>query len=246
MPDFNHVCAIGLPTATLTSLRDRMMIRLGYAAQVANYPPGMSALLDDFLFSAQTLLYSRTTALHTERFFTWTMTIGERYYEIDDNDEQAAGPNQCTKILSEFKAPSYVGFEDLNGVWVPLSEGINPNRYTNTQNGWPDSYEIRQGIEIFPAPVAAYKLRVKGHFGLMAFAADADKTTLDSELVFTFALGNAKTHYGQSGASTLLSQVQTYMEGLNASSHGTARYIPGTQRGTPVVPPLFPLVGPPG
>ena len=154
------------------------------------------------------------------------MVAGTRYYVIADNDEQTAG-TPCTKVLSEFKAPSWVGMEDLNGVWAPLSEGIDPERYTTeAQQGYPDSYEIRQGIEVFPAPADVYILRVKGHFGLMAFAADADTTTLDSELVFTLALGNAKNHYGQPDGRALLSQVATYLGSLTANSHGTARYIP--------------------
>ncbi len=225
--DFNHVCADGLPTATLTSLRDRLMIRLGYAAQVANYPPGMSVLLDDFLQSAQVILYAQNPALHTERIFTWTLTAGTRYYNITANDEQDAGANQCLKVLSDYKPPTWVGFQDDNAAWIPMSEGINPTRYTNTTQGRPDSYEIRQGIEIFPAPDSStYKLRIKGHFGLLAFAIDADTTTLDAELVFTLALGNAKAHYGQRDAQSVLAQVTSYLKAINAGTHGTARYIP--------------------
>ena len=226
--DFNHVCAGGLPSATLTSLRDRMMIRLGYAAQVANYPPGMSLLLTDFLQNAQTVLYAQNPALHTERFFTWTLTAGTRYYSITTNDEQGAGPNQCTKVLSDYKAPTWVGFQDDNAAWIEMSEGIDPSRYTNTTQGRPDSYEIRQGVEIFPSPDSStYKLRIKGHYGLLAFADDADTTTLDSELVFMLALGNAKAHYGQRDAQSILTQVTSYLKAINAGSHGTARYIPG-------------------
>jgi hypothetical protein len=187
----------------------------------------MAALLDDFLTSAQRFLYTKSSALQTERIFSWTMTAGTRYYDIASNDEQTSGAEFCTKILSEFKAPSWVGMEDLNGVWAPLNEGIDPTRYTTeAQRGYPDSYEIRQGIEVFPAPADAYILRVKGHFGLMAFVADDDTTTLDSELVFTLALGNAKNHYGQPDGRALLSQVATYLGSLTANSHGTARYIP--------------------
>ena len=226
--DFNHVCADGLPTATLTSLRDRMMIRLGYAAQVSNYPPGMSALLSDFLQNAQVVLYAQNPALHTERIFTWTLTAGTRYYDITDNDEQDAGANQCVKLLSDYKAPTWVGFQDDNDAWIPMSEGIDPVRYTNTTQGRPDSYEIRQGIEIFPAPDSStYKLRIKGYFGLLAFTADDDTTTLDSELVFMLALGNAKAHYGQRDAQSVLTQVTSYLRAVNAGTHGTARYIPG-------------------
>jgi hypothetical protein len=203
------------------------MIRLGYAAQVSNYPPGMSALLSDFLQSAQVILYAQNPALHTERFFTWTLTAGTRYYDIAVNDEQTSGANFCTKVLSDYKPPTWVGFQDDNDAWIQMSEGIAPERYTQTTQGRPDSYEIRQGIEIFPAPDSStYKLRIKGNFGLLAFTDDADTTTLDAELVFTLALGNAKAHYGQRDAQSVLAQVTSYLKAINAGAHGTARYIP--------------------
>lgn len=203
------------------------MVRLGYAAQVANKPPGMAILLDDFLRSAQVILYAQNPALHTERFFTWTLTAGERFYVLDENDEQDAGPNQCTKVMNSYKPPSWVGFQDDNDAWIPLDEGIDPTRYADISEGRPDSYEIRQGIEIFPAPSSStFRLRVKAHFGLLDFAADNDTTTLDAELVFTLALGNAKAHYGQRDAQSILTQVTAYLKALNAGTHGTARYIP--------------------
>ncbi len=232
MPLFNCACDDGLPTATLSQLRDRMMIRLGYGAQVANKPPGMQLLLDDFLFSSQTLLYARYPALQTERFFSWTTTIGEGYYGLTANDEQtAAPPDLCIKTMSEYKAPSGVWLEDDNGTWLPMSEGINPLRYTSSStNGTPDAYEIRQCIEVFPRPSSnAMKIWIKGHFGLLAFAADGDTTTLDSELVFSLALANAKAHYGQADARSVFTQVSSYLQSLNAHSHGTARYVPGTR-----------------
>ena len=241
MPLFNCACDDGLPTATLSSLRDRLMVRLGYGAQVANKPPGMQLLLDDFLFSSQTLLYARYPALHTERFFSWTLTIGEGYYGMTANDEQtAAPPDLCIKTLSEFKAPSGVWLEDLNGTWLPMREGIDPLNYTSSSsNGVPSRYEIRQCIEVFPRPSAAYKLWIKGHFGLLAFAADGDTTTLDSELVFSLALANAKAHYGQADARSVFTQVSSYLQSLNAHSHGTARYIPGVRERVNIPQPIL-------
>ncbi len=108
-----------------------------------------------------------------------------------------------------------------------MQEGIAPERYTITTQGRPDSYEIRQGIEIFPSPDSStYKLRIKGHFGLLVFTDDAHTTTLDSELVFTLALGNAKAHYGQRDAQSVLAQVTSYLKAVNAGTHGTRRYVP--------------------
>lgn len=223
---------------TLAQLRSRMMVRLGYAAQASNPPPGMAALLNDFLQSAQRFLYQKYKPLRTERFYTWTMEPGVRLYGIGSNEEG------CTKRLNVYKV-TWVGVEDLNGAWLPLVEGIPPEFYTAvSRNGLPGRYEIRQCIEVFPPPAEAYSLRIKGHFGLEAFTADADKTTIDSELVFLWALANAKNHYGQPDADDIATQANTYLKTLVAGSHNTARYVPGTQQLAAVPAPVFlPLSG---
>lgn len=223
MPNFNCACDEGFYNAeTLGELRTDLLVRLGYAAQAANPPPGMVPLLNSFLQRAQKTLYRRYRALQTERIYRWTMTPGERFYGIRDNIDD------CPKKLEPNRI-SWVGLTDLNGAWLSLSNGIPPEFYTSSMyNGMPSHYEIRQCIEIFPAPDAAYTLRVKGHFGLMRFTEDTDPCTIDSELLFMWALANAKNHYGQPDASDIAAQAQTYLRDLIAENHGTRRYVPGT------------------
>lgn len=233
--EFNCECEATSSFATLAALRTRMMIRLGYANQASNPPPGMVALLNEFLQDAQRTLYKAPTgALRTERFFKWTMTPGLRYYGIG-NAEGA-----CTKQLDEHKI-TWVGFQDLNLAWYPLAQGIPPELYTRVglTVGYPSRYEIRSCIEIFPAPRAAYTLWIKGHFGLDPFAADGDQTTIDDELVFLVALGNAKAHYGQKDTNTVLTQAADYRRRLVAGSHATARYVPKGWSPAPMTPPHF-------
>jgi hypothetical protein len=239
MPNFNCDCdSGGYLNETLGDLRRSLLIRLGYAAQADNPPPGMAALLNDFLQRGQKFLYRRYRALETERMFSWTMTPGERFYGIRDND------GSCIKKLDEYRL-SWVGVSDLNGFWLPMRQGIDPVFYTaETFQGIPSHYEVRQCIEVFPAPSAAYTLRIKGHFGLNRFTEDTDQTTIDSELVFMWALANAKNHYGQPDAADVAAQAQTYLRELVAGSHGTARTIPGMvdvpQLPQPVFLPLVP------
>lgn len=234
-PVYNCSCDDESDNETLSALRRRLLIRLGYAAQAENPPPGMASLLNEFLIGAQRFLYNRPAyrALRVERFFSWTMAPGVRMYDLPDNDET------CSKVLNPYKL-SWVGVEDLNGVWYQLTSGIPPEFYTSVVfQGIPSRYEIRQCIEVFPAPAAAYKLRIKGQFGLTAFAADDDKTTIDSELVFLWALANAKAHYGQGDAEAVAAQANTYLGGLIAGTHGTKRYVPGTTPADPWTPPRF-------
>lgn len=241
MPSFNCQCDDGFyNNETLGELRISVLERLGYAAQAANPPPGMASLIDNFLRRGQAFLYRRYRALSTERFFSWPMTVGERFYGL---------PNQavegCSKRLDAYKLTG-VYVEDLNGMWYPLINGIPPTFYTTVNfDGLPARYEIRQCIEVLPAPSEQYTLWIKGHFGLMPFSADEDRCTLDSELVFLWALANAKNHYGQPDAGDVAAQAQTYLRELVAASHGTRRYIPGTEELPPETPPIFlPLMGP--
>jgi len=242
--DFNCNCSTGLIAGStvatqfnldsLVNLRTRMMIRLGYAAQASNPPPGMIPFCNEYLIDAQKQLDKKFRAQNLERYFRWTMVPGQRYYGIDKSE------GGCALLMDPYRV-SWVGFEDLNRAWYELIEGIPPVFYTraNINFGWPTRYEIRQCIEVFPAPQAEYKLWVRGQFGLQPFAADTDITTFDSELVFLLALANAKASKGQPDAQAVMGQATTYLGALVAGSHKSARYIPKSQTQNPATPPRF-------
>ncbi len=214
---------------TLADLRQELATRLGFAAnlatlpEVVTYPSGMKALLDSFLAGAQKYLFRRYDALRTERVFTWNMVQGKRHYDLP-----ALDTTFCPKGLDPYKV-SWVGVEHA-GVWYALQPGIPPELYTFQVQGFPARYEIRQCIEVWPAPGdALFRLRIKGRFGLEPFAADFDKATVDDELVFLLALANAKAHYGHPDASLYLQQFEQTMMKLVAGTHQTRRYVPGRQ-----------------
>lgn len=238
MPNFNCTCEDDWPQRTLSSLRTELLRRLGFSAQAANPPPGMAELLTSFLQDAQEQLYRRYDALRTERFYRWETTEGEKFYDIQSNDD-ASGTGACTKYLDPYKV-RWVGMEDSNGAWWPLIKGIPPELYTITTNSRPTHYEIRQCIEIFPPPDdLGYTLRVKGHFGLEDFDEDDDTTTIDPHAVFLLALAQAKAHHGHPDASNYFAQSTNYIGSLVAGSHGTARYVPGSAKPMPVPRPVF-------
>lgn len=235
--DFNCACEDESDNETLAALRRRMLVRLGFAAQADSPPPGMADLLDDFLRSSQRYLYRKFPGIRMERFFKWTMVAGQRFYDLPDNDDT------CDKKLDPYKV-DWVGVQDLNDAWYQLVEGIPPEFYTSVAfQGIPSRYEIRQCIEVFCAPSAAYTLRVKGKFGLSAFVDDDDKTSVDSELVFLWALGTAKAHYRHPDAHSVKVEARDYLGTLVSGAHLTARYVPGSVPLPPWARPLFlPLV----
>lgn len=238
--DFNCECETTSSYQTLAELRTRMMRRLGYSAMAENPPPGMAALIDDFLRDAQTELYAKNPALRTTRFYRWTMTEGQRYYGIRDNDSSSDFTDiTCGKHMDPDDVV-WVGVEDLNGAWLPLNKGIDPTLYTTAlQPGLPACYEIRSCIEVFPAPAYAYKLWIEAKFELEPFEEAEDRTTINDTLVFLYALGNAKLHYGQKDANAVLRSAGSFLVDIKAGKHLTARYVPATVRLPPAIQPIM-------
>lgn len=227
--NYNCDCDDDFPTATLAQLRTRMAIRMGWAGMVT--PPGAAALMDDFLQSAQTLLYRKYSCFRTRRWFTWNMPSGQRFYDFNDNADE------CLKKLDPRKVV-WVGVSKGDDVWQELICGINPLFYSSKFLAIPQYYEFRQCIEVWPAPNDdLWLLRIKGDFGLLPFVADADVTTIDSEAVFLFALANCKMHYGQADAGQVMNTATGLIADYVAGSHFTRRYVPGSVALPNAIPP---------
>ena len=149
----------------------------------------------------------------------------------------------CVFNFEPYKEIEGAWLIDLNGQWLPLAFGIPPTFYTTVeQPALPQRIEIRQCIEIYPAPQAdGYQLYIKGHFGKAAFTADGDKPTMNGELVYLWALANALDYYGKPSAKSIAAQAQDVLGQLVAGTHTGKRYIPGTR---PLAPALMPIYVP--
>jgi hypothetical protein len=230
--NYNCDCDDAFPTATLAQLRQRMVVRLGYAALLVA-PPGLVLLLNDFLTQAQTLLYRKYSCFRTRRWFTWNMVQGGRFYDFGGNVDV------CAKVLDPRKV-EWVGISKGDVNWTELICGINPVMYRSMQQAIPQFYDIRQCIEVWPAPNSdEWQLRIKGDFGLLPFVADSDVTTIDVEAIFLLALANAKAHYEQPDAGTTMAMATGLIADLTSGSHFTRRYVPGVTTPLNAVPPLM-------
>ena len=233
---YNAISNAAIPTDTLSDLRLRVLIRLGFANQAANPPPGMALLVNDFLESAQTFLYKRYLQLSSKRYFRWKINPGQRFYGFGDNDESPL----TGLTLDPLKSVDWVGIQDSRNVWYPMIQGIPPQLFTMITKPWrPARYEFGRAIEIYPMPDQTYWLWVKGSAALMPFTLDTQSTSIDSELIFLWALGNAKAHYGQPDASNVAAQANAYKAELIAGTHQTAHYLPGTIAVPPAVRPTL-------
>ena len=239
MAVYNCECDADYQTRTLLEMRRYLMIRLGWGAMVATPLPGVAITLDSFLRDAQEQIYRQYKVFHMERYFTWGMVPGERFYDFDEND-----PLGCEKRLDP-RMVTWVGISQQDNFWRPLVCGIKPEFYYGDITSWPTHYEIRQCIEVWPAPSDdSWQLRIKGHFGLQPLVADTDVNSVDYEAIQLFALANAKAHYGQPDAANYMQQYRDYIGAVTAGSHLTRRYVPNTDMGVP--PPLPVLTGYPG
>jgi hypothetical protein len=147
---------------------------------------------------------------------------------------------------------TWVGLSFNDNVWNPLIKGIPPMAFGQNINGVPTNYEIRQALEIWPAPTTTdWKVQIKGYFEPQVFETDDDTTTLDWQAIYLWTLADAMPRFrnqrGQPWFNQLeISQAQAnamqYIKHLVAGTHMTARYVPGVILERNAVRPV--LVGP--
>lgn len=235
---YNCECDDEYPTKTLAQMREYLMIRLGWGAMVSTPLPGVAVTLNSFLRDAQEQIYRQYKVFRLERFFTWQLLTGVRFYDLPENEDV------CTKKLDP-RMITWVGISEGDNFWRQLVCGIKPEFYYGDISSWPTHYEIRQCIEVWPPPSSDdWKLRIKGYFGLLPLEEDTDVNTIDYEAIQLFALANAKAHYGQPDAANYMGQYRDYIGAVTAGSHHTRRYVPNTEQSYP--PPLPILTGYPG
>lgn len=234
---YNCNCTAGDGGSTLADLRSELMRACGFNPAIATL--SVTNRFNDWLTQSQRLLYRRYRAFQKSRYYTWSMSAGVRFYGITDNDEQTATA-PCTKTLDPGKL-EWVGLSRTDGrSWRPLIAGIDPVLYSTLGAGIPEFYEIRQCIEVWPAPSDnSWALRIKGEFGLLPFAVDTDTTTLNSDAVYLQALTRAKAYYQQPDASLANQDLQVLLGDLTAESHETRRYLPGEFIEPPAVLPVM-------
>lgn len=93
------------PDKTLLQMRNDIMVRLGFAAQLSYPPQGMPELLNAICQDAQDQLHMRHDFLRTQRWWAWQLSAGRRVYDT---------PIDCTKALDTNK---------IDGVWLSDNGG---------------------------------------------------------------------------------------------------------------------------
>jgi hypothetical protein len=227
------------PSRNLQALRAELRDRLGFASSGPN--SGINqGLIDSFLKSAQNFLYNQfdfnvlsvRTGLTTETNLQPDLTqgIGQTFldYPADANKERI-----LKLYVNAGVAPT--------SQWLPLTPEIPVEWYNITTNQpYPQRYELRDQIEIWPGADRVYPIRVWYVKSLSRFSQDGDLPSIDDDLIFLHALATAKAHYKQPDAATYGTQLMATLARLKRNTFGSKTF----RRDRPSMPGLDPVPQP--
>lgn len=200
---------------TLEELRTALRARLGFGSQGSS-SGAAAALLDDILREAQEALYWEYDfpVIHVAR--DATVGVGQTLVDYPNDIE----PLKITSVQIL-----------VNTIWLPLDEGIDfrDDSYVTVRT-YPQKFDRRAQIELWPENDSVRTLRVEGAKRLDAFTQNSHRTTLDSDLVQVAALAMAKEHYRQPDADIYRASLNRKLARIKSSTHGLRRYIPGVMR----------------
>lgn len=189
---------------TLGDMRSELQTRLGFGmsgqAGIVNSP-----IMDSFLRSAQEQLYWQ---------FEWR--------ELCTYEERQTGTDQ-----QFYDYPADCNIERIQsinvwdgGQWVPLDEGISVQDRSTQVNTRPLKYDRFEQFELWPIPIGQFDMRIEYVKTLDDFSESTDRASLPSEIVFLFALVNAKAHYRQPDADRYEKQLDALLARLKAKHRG--------------------------
>jgi hypothetical protein len=354
--------ALGMVKANKGHADSKLYIEMAerYLSDVANRrPPNAEALCEAFLQDAQRQLIRRYAAVRLDRWFTWSLVAGERFYDFDADDQSVipapttaditvtrqlsgglmldqrvdfqfswvnadgetvasalfvvpttlSGETDCsykidwtlpeiddclspivslniyvkqsgdagltlwftrpaadltytltgsvipvggasppTTNTTQAPATTVKTIDTLALKWVgavcgsrryPLAEGIPPSLLDTAETGNPRYYQVRQCLEIWPAPAeSSGTLELRAGFKANRFSEDADLPSVDDQLVFLLALANGKAHFKRPDAALVLQEFEVHLSNVVAGSHGVTRYVPGRSAGSAYVEPV--------
>lgn len=211
---------------TLKELREELTDLLGLSA--------IQATAGSFLHTLNGIIRRTQQQIYWE--YDWDDLEAYFSFSTVASTQDYAHPTNGDGLSYEPRKIKSVHVVDDAGVWRPLREGIDPQHYTQTTENIPCRFtRLNAQLRLWPTPDAVYTLQILAPVALSPLNADADTTTLDSELVFLLAAAKAKRRYRQPDAQEYQNEFGLLLSRLRAANHGTRRYIPGDNR-LPVPP----------
>ncbi len=215
---------------TLSELTERLAKRLGFSSQgggLAHVEP----LLHDFLQDSQNqLMDSFNDMLREDLYLDDVTVIGETLYDV----EADCDPDRIYDVYIR---------KNTGDTWTPLTRGI-PVQLRDERTRMPSRYEIKYGtsqtaqLELNPIPDAVYQFGYTFNRAVEPFTQDEHRTSIDSDLVFLFALANASEHYGLPNAASIAAQAARKREQLQARANNNIRITRGGSNDTHIERPV--------
>lgn len=213
---------------TLGELRSLLQQRLGFGSSGA--ASGINAAtIDNFLFNGQIQLYWHTDWKKLTFYADKTVGVGQTLIDYPTTATGAPADANAERILRLAVL--------VNGIWQPITEGIDPDHYTYIDRQYyPQRYERYGQIELWPQADQVYTVRVWYIRELARFTQDNDRTTIDDDLVFLHALANAKAHYRHPDAEIYAGQLSTLLSNIKTKQFGNRTFKRGSNNEIEVRP----------
>lgn len=211
-------------TETLGALRAKVQARTGFAAAGAG--AGVNAgLIESFLQTAQEEIYWAADWKYLEEYADKVVGAGQTLIDYPAN----AHPDRILKMSVQ-----------VNGLWIPLKEGIEPELYTYLDNRYyPQRFERRQPqIELWPEADQIYTVKIWYIRELAPFSAQGDFCTVDPVLLLMKAIGDAKLHYRQADGQIYLDRVERHLARQKAKTFSTRNFRRRTHADLPIPKPV--------
>jgi hypothetical protein len=188
---------------TLQDLRTELQARLGFGAAGAGL--GVSQVIfNSFLRQAQSELYWQAAWAELRGREDITIGVGQTLVDYPT----AANPQRIEDI-----------YVQVNGTWIPVAEGIDKNLYTTVDSrNYPNFYERLSQLEFWPEADQIYTIRVWYYKPLDPFDDDADRATINDDIVFARALGIAKKHYRHPDADDAIASANSMLDGAKGGA----------------------------
>lgn len=201
---------------SLGDLRAELRDRLGYGSMGSSSGP-ITSILNSVLKEAQEDLYWQFDWKLAKKI--WTLTPGIDQVFIDYPDD--LNPDRVISMSSDNNTGSTVTH------FQPMEQGIDLcHRNSGKVSDRPRRFELREQIEIWPAPQASgYPIRLEGIKRLARFTQDGDLLSLDDDrLVFKKALAMGKRHYGHKDAESVAAEFELMIGRIKGKEAGQKRY----------------------
>lgn len=196
-----------MPTyRTLEELRAIVLARVGMGGMGASGGANQ-ALFDSFLSNGQFQLYMAQDWKHLTKYYS--ASLGQGQNQIDY-------PPDAVRSMRILNIDTPYG-----GVWRDLFETITTDMWSTMETlSYPCRYERYEQVLIYPKADQIYTIRFKYIRDLSRFTENADRATIDDEMILLHATTMAKLHYRQPDAQAYQGQLDTLLAHLRGNSFG--------------------------